>query len=92
LWQQLNELKKEVVPVLYPRLLTNSNSATHHWNESVVTLSLNVLKNIMDSDPSYVEEFGRRHAASADDRKKKLFLRKAAWNALPKFVPPKDEE
>ena len=60
-------------------------SLNFFWSQ--VTLSLNVLKNIMDSDPSYVEEFGRKHAASADDRKKKLFLRRAAWDAMKPFKP-----
>jgi serine/threonine-protein phosphatase 2A regulatory subunit B' len=71
--------RKEVLPVIYSVLHVNSQS---HWNSTVSSLTLNVLKIFMELDSQLVEECSKRNQDEQPKREAAEQLRKETWKKL----------
>mmetsp|Transcript_954 Transcript_954/g.1345 ORF Transcript_954/g.1345 Transcript_954/m.1345 type:complete len:471 (-) Transcript_954:211-1623(-) len=73
------DYRKEVLPIIFPALHVNSNN---HWNQTVSTLTLNVLKIFVDLDSQLVEECSKLNEEQKAKNQAKQKRRQAAWGAM----------
>lgn len=68
-----------LLPVIFPVLQTNSQ---HHWNPSVHSLTINVLKAFMDMDATLVQDCSKQHAEQEKKREQKQKQKEESWKSL----------
>jgi len=73
------DYRKEILPIIFPALHVNSQS---HWNPTVSTLTLNVLKIFMDLDSELVEQCSKAYEAKMKARTMSKQRREAFWKEL----------
>lgn len=73
------DYRREVLPIIFPALQENSRN---HWNQTVSTLILNVLKIFMDLDSDLVEECSKAHEANKAKKIRERKFRDERWEAL----------
>mmetsp|Transcript_6401 Transcript_6401/g.8797 ORF Transcript_6401/g.8797 Transcript_6401/m.8797 type:complete len:475 (+) Transcript_6401:96-1520(+) len=75
------DYRKRVLPIIFPALQVNSQN---HWNPTVNTLTLNVLKIFMDLDSDLVEECSKAFAEKQKTEAERKEVRDERWQALMK--------
>mmetsp|Transcript_46628 Transcript_46628/g.74995 ORF Transcript_46628/g.74995 Transcript_46628/m.74995 type:complete len:472 (+) Transcript_46628:199-1614(+) len=73
------DYRKEILPIIYPALHINSQN---HWNQTVSTLTLNVLKIFVDIDSHLVEQCLKIFDADVTKNEAKKKHRKEAWDRI----------
>mmetsp|Transcript_11034 Transcript_11034/g.20289 ORF Transcript_11034/g.20289 Transcript_11034/m.20289 type:complete len:485 (+) Transcript_11034:161-1615(+) len=73
------DYRKEVLPIIFPALHVNSQS---HWNPTVSTLTLNVLKIFMGLDSNLVEQCSKTHEEYMIRTAKHKKARDEYWKSL----------
>jgi len=68
-----------VLPIIFPILHNNSQ---HHWNPSVHSLTINVLKIFMEMDAALVQECSKRYAEAEKKKEQRLKQREEQWKYL----------
>lgn len=71
--------RHEVLPIIFPVLHVNSQ---HHWNPTVMNLTINVLKIFMDMDAALVEQCTQRYAAEQKAKEEERKRRDEMWSKL----------
>eukprot|EP00467_Chlorarachnion_reptans_P005219 CAMPEP_0114510722 /NCGR_PEP_ID=MMETSP0109-20121206/13963_1 /TAXON_ID=29199 /ORGANISM="Chlorarachnion reptans, Strain CCCM449" /LENGTH=502 /DNA_ID=CAMNT_0001690097 /DNA_START=227 /DNA_END=1735 /DNA_ORIENTATION=+ len=86
------DYRSEVLPIIFPALHVNSQN---HWNQTVSTLTLNVLKIFMDLDSDLVEKCSKAHEEKAEGEAKRKENRITRWEQIEENVEkghPKNPE
>mmetsp|Transcript_557 Transcript_557/g.945 ORF Transcript_557/g.945 Transcript_557/m.945 type:complete len:322 (+) Transcript_557:63-1028(+) len=73
------DYRKEILPIIFPALHVNSQT---HWNQTVSTLTLNVLKIFVDIDSNLVEECSRYYESEVPKKESMVKYRKDRWLML----------
>lgn len=73
------DYRKEVLPIIFPALHGVSQS---HWNQTVSSLTLSVLKIFVDLDTDLVEKCSKIHTDSLAAQEKRLQKREEDWKYL----------
>lgn len=75
----LSENKKAVFPIILRGLLKNSKA---HWNQTVQSMTLNVIKSLMEIDGKLFEEVSNKIQREEDDIVEKEKSTKSQWDLL----------
>mmetsp|Transcript_97685 Transcript_97685/g.174019 ORF Transcript_97685/g.174019 Transcript_97685/m.174019 type:complete len:455 (-) Transcript_97685:75-1439(-) len=75
----INSNRKVLFPVVIGALYTNSKQ---HWNSAVHGLTFNVLKLLMEADPSLFDACSAKHKQEAEDEEQRDVLREQRWALL----------
>mmetsp|Transcript_18432 Transcript_18432/g.45242 ORF Transcript_18432/g.45242 Transcript_18432/m.45242 type:complete len:472 (-) Transcript_18432:361-1776(-) len=73
------DYRKEILPIIFPALRSNSQK---HWNQTVSTLTLNVLKIFVDIDSKLVEQCSKLYEADLVREEQKRKRRLARWQLI----------
>mmetsp|Transcript_25030 Transcript_25030/g.48963 ORF Transcript_25030/g.48963 Transcript_25030/m.48963 type:complete len:475 (-) Transcript_25030:212-1636(-) len=73
------DYRRDVLPIIFPALHVNSQS---HWNPTVSTLTLNVLKIFMDLDSELVEQCSKAHEEKMKSQAQAKQRREEMWSEL----------
>jgi len=71
--------RASVLPIIFPVLHNNSQ---HHWNPSVHSLTINVLKIFMEMDADLVQQCSNRYAEEEKKREQEEKQRQEKWQQL----------
>mmetsp|Transcript_28866 Transcript_28866/g.40250 ORF Transcript_28866/g.40250 Transcript_28866/m.40250 type:complete len:482 (-) Transcript_28866:339-1784(-) len=71
--------RTKILPIIFPALHENSQN---HWNPTVSTLTLNVLKIFMDLDSDLVEECSKAYEEKVEKESKHKERRRLQWKEL----------
>ncbi|KAJ4977386.1 hypothetical protein NE237_002492 [Protea cynaroides] len=75
----ITQNRKVIVPMIFPALERNTRG---HWNQAVQSLTLNVKKVFMDSDPQLVEDCLVKFQEDEAKERERLEKRESAWKRL----------
>jgi serine/threonine-protein phosphatase 2A regulatory subunit B' len=75
----INQNRQALFPIVIGALYTNSKQ---HWNSAVHGLTFNVLKLLMEADPSLFDECSAKHRQEAEEEEQKAEVRAQRWQAL----------
>lgn len=75
----INQNRAELFPIIIGALYKNSKQ---HWNSAVHGLTFNVLKLLMEADPTLFDECSAKHRADEDEEDRREQLRQQKWEAL----------
>lgn len=79
--QFTNEHRKEILPILYPAL--NSNTS-HHWNATVHSLAFNIIRMFMEMDIALWDKVSKNHEEEEKKKKLQQQRRTSKWETLKK--------
>uniref|UniRef100_A0A7S2TWZ1 Serine/threonine protein phosphatase 2A regulatory subunit n=1 Tax=Lotharella oceanica TaxID=641309 RepID=A0A7S2TWZ1_9EUKA len=75
------DYRKDILPIIFPALQVNSQN---HWNQTVSTLTLNVLKIFVDIDSNLVEECSKAFEIEQERNEEKKKKRAERWALIMK--------
>ena len=75
----ITENKKMIFGIILKGLLKNSKS---HWNQTVQSMTLNVMKSLMEIDGNLFEEVSTKIKKEEEDFAKKEKQTKSQWSIL----------
>jgi len=76
--------RAKILPIIFSALHENSQN---HWNPTVSTLTLNVLKIFMDLDSDLVEECSKVYEEKVEKEAKQKERRRLQWKELTSTKP-----
>jgi serine/threonine-protein phosphatase 2A regulatory subunit B' len=77
----ITDNKQVVFPIIMRGLLKNSKS---HWNQSVQTITLNVMKSLMEIDSALFEQLSEKIQKEETNMEKQEQAAKSQWDMLAK--------
>jgi len=75
----INQNRHAIFPMVIGALYRNSK---HHWNSAVHGLTFNVLKLLMEADPSLFDQCTEQHRLDAEEEERREQSRKHKWRVL----------
>ncbi len=78
------EYRNEILPILYPILHQNSHQ---HWNPTVASLAVNVLKIFVELDSPLVDSLAKSYEKEENQREQKKILHQTNWKKLEEKFP-----
>ncbi|KAK9064740.1 hypothetical protein SSX86_016122 [Deinandra increscens subsp. villosa] len=75
----IKQNRKVILPIIFPALERNTNT---HWNQVVLSLTLNVKKIFSDVDPQLFEECSRKSKEEESRKEECKLQREAIWKRL----------
>jgi serine/threonine-protein phosphatase 2A regulatory subunit B' len=75
----INQNRHVLFPIILGALFKNSKQ---HWNSAVHDLTANVLKLLMEADPSLVDQCIQQHRLDEEDEERRELARKQNWKVL----------
>mmetsp|Transcript_92496 Transcript_92496/g.160684 ORF Transcript_92496/g.160684 Transcript_92496/m.160684 type:complete len:469 (-) Transcript_92496:34-1440(-) len=80
--QLINQNRQVLFPIIIGALYTNTKQ---HWNRAVHGLTFNVLKLLMEADPTLFDECSAKHRTEAELESEREALRISRWKQLREF-------